>query len=217
MASPNLFLLAADHPSELITNLRKAPSLASIQDEHGYSLLHAAASYHHSDLLRRLVTEFGVDVNLRDEDGETALFVVETLECSKILFEELHADLSITNREGQTAAAKITQEEEFPEVADYLKTKEFEYLPDRVQLDDTSQQQNFLPPPPEGLSVNYGVIAPEELGEVVDQRFKMKIEELAARQDFEAEGGQQALRQLVTEAIRGEIDNQERCVRQKQG
>ncbi|CCU79028.1 unnamed protein product [Blumeria hordei] len=217
MASPNLFLLAADNPSELITNLRKAPSLASIQDEHGYSLLHAAASYNHSDLLRRLVHEFGVDVNLRDEDGETALFFVETLECSKILFEELHADLGITNREGQTAAGKIVQEEEFPEVADYLKTKEFEYLPDRRQLHDTSQQQNFLPPPPEGLSVNYGVIAPDELGEVIDQRFRSKIEELATRQDFEAEGGQQALRQLVTEAIRGEIDDQERCVRQKQG
>jgi len=95
------------------------PSLASKQDEHGYSLLHAAASYNHVSLLRALVNELNVDVNLKDEDGETCLFVVETVEVAKCLVEELHINVKFRMMKARPAAEKIEQEEDFPEIAAY--------------------------------------------------------------------------------------------------
>jgi hypothetical protein len=64
-------------------------------------------------LLRTLVNEFHVNVDLVDEDGETALFVAETVDCAKFLVEELHADLTIRNEEGKTAREKVVEEGEF--------------------------------------------------------------------------------------------------------
>ena len=42
---PNLLLLAADRPDSVLEFLKDRPELAKTQDEHGYSLIHAAASY----------------------------------------------------------------------------------------------------------------------------------------------------------------------------
>lgn len=70
------------------------------------------------------------------------------------------------------------------------------------------------PPLPEGVSVNIGTMVPEEEGEVVDPEFRRRIEELAQREDFQGEDGQNALRELITEAIRGEV-GQGRDVRQR--
>jgi hypothetical protein len=83
--SPNPYLLAADNPTALVTLLQEQPSLAAGQDDYGYSLVHAAASYNHLDLLRQLVHVFKVPVDLTDEDGETALFIVETVEAARVL------------------------------------------------------------------------------------------------------------------------------------
>ena len=125
MSELNPFLLAANTPSpdpRLLPLLRSKPDLASKQDPHGYSLLHAAASYNHLDLLRTLVTELRVDVNLIDEDGETCLYVAESLDVAKCLVEELSIDITIKNEEEMTALEKFESEEEFPEIADYLRS-----------------------------------------------------------------------------------------------
>src|ERR1700749_4309002 len=106
MAQPNTFLLAADNSPQLLPLLRAHPELASGQDDHGYSLLHAAASYNHLDLLRTLVREFKVNVNLRDEDDETALFVVETVDAAKMLVEERCIDAMPKCADGATAQQK---------------------------------------------------------------------------------------------------------------
>ncbi|EHL01245.1 putative Ankyrin repeat-containing protein P1E11.10 [Glarea lozoyensis 74030] len=202
-SQPNQFLLAADNSPTLLPLLRSDPTLASSQDEHGYSLLHAAASYNHIDLLRTLVNEFHVDVNLKDEDGETALFVVETVECAKTLVEELHASISLRGDDGTTALEKITEEGDFPEVATHDAS---------VASESTSNQPLAIP---EGVQINIGTLAPDEIGdEVVDQEFKRRIEELAAREDFQGEVGQAQLRELITEAIRGDIGH-ERDVRRR--
>ena len=121
MAQPNPYLLACDQPSVLLEHLRSNPSIASCQDEHGYSLLHAAASYSHIDLLRALVNEFHVDVNLLDEDGETCLFVTETPKIAKCLAEELGVDYNRKNDEGLTAYEKMEADDEFPQVAIYIR------------------------------------------------------------------------------------------------
>src|SRR4029077_8205308 len=117
---PNPFILAADDPGALLTLLRSDPPLASIQDEHGYSLLHAAASYGHIDLLRALVREFSVNVNLTDEDGETCLFAAENLDIAKCLVEDLGIDPAIKNGVGSTAQDMLANDDSFPAVVAYL-------------------------------------------------------------------------------------------------
>ncbi|RAL65220.1 hypothetical protein DID88_001326 [Monilinia fructigena] len=205
-AQPNPFLLAADNSPELLSLLRSNPSLASAQDEHGYSLMHAAASYNHLDLLRVLVTEFNVNVDLKDEDGDTALFVAETLDCAKLLVEELHANYKIRSGEdGYNARERIEAEGDFPEVAPVLN-----------EAATMAKTSNGHPPPvPEGLSVDIGTMNPEEdVGEVIDPEFKRRIDELAARDDFQTPAGQEELRKLITEAISGEV-GEGREVRQR--
>ncbi|KAI9755822.1 MAG: hypothetical protein M1815_004603 [Lichina confinis] len=147
MSTPNPFLLAADNDLERLLPLLDAnPSLANIQDEHGYSLLHAAASYNHVDLLRRLARDFSVDVNsVQDEDGETALFTSETVEVAKILVEELGADTRIRNNEGLTAAEKIEDDEEALVVAAWLRDydrRRDENESNGVSVEQGSTQQN---------------------------------------------------------------------------
>ncbi|KAH8808343.1 hypothetical protein F5884DRAFT_674409 [Xylogone sp. PMI_703] len=219
-AQPNPFLLAADNPSQLLPLLRSKPELAASQDEHGYSLIHAATSYNHLDLLRALVNEFHVDVNLKDEDGETALFVVETMDCAKVLVEELHASFTVRGTDGKTPRERIEEEGDFPEVAVYLRIKELESSssPSNGNALATGPETNGIHPPPplpEGVSLNIGTMNPqEEVPAEADPEFRRRIEELAARPDFQSEAGQQELRQLITEALGAEFNN-ERDVRQR--
>lgn len=216
---PNPFLLAADNPAALLALLRDTPSLASQQDDHGYSLLHAAASYNHLDLLRALVNEFRVPVNLRDEDSETALFVVETVEAARLLVEELGIDTALAGDEGLTAREKIQQDGDFPAVAEYLAGREGAAAGAEGTAHVNGASLNgSLPPVPQGLSVNFGTVNEDDAaGASPDPEFRRRIEELAAREDLDTEAGQAALRQLVEEAVAGEELAQERNVRPRQG
>jgi len=174
--------------------------------------MHAAASYNHLDLLRTLVNEFNVDVNIKDEDGETALFVAETVDCAQLLVEELHADITVRGEEGRSAREAIEQDGDFTDVAVYLRIKELESTngvgtASLVNGDSiTNGDGSNLPPPlPEGVTVDIGTMPEDEAGEVVDPEFRRRIEELAQRDDFQGEGGQAALRELITEAIIGSV------------
>ncbi|PVH72940.1 hypothetical protein DL98DRAFT_432187 [Cadophora sp. DSE1049] len=224
-ATVNVLLLAADNPAKVLQHLQENPSSASVQDEHGYSLVHAAASYNHIELLRAVVDDYHVNVNIKDEDGETALFGIETVEVAKILVEELHADITVRGESGQSARERIAEDGDFPEVAVYLRMRE---LQDQVNstgevgsgsdnIPPTSQTDNIIQPPaplPEGMSVDFGTMAPEDAGELVDPEFKRRIDELAARDDFNEEEGQEALRKLVKEVLGGEV-GEERNNRQR--
>ncbi|KAL8830467.1 MAG: hypothetical protein Q9170_005720 [Blastenia crenularia] len=220
MANPNVFILASDNSPQLLRLLNSKPSLASSQDEHGYSLAHAAASYSHHNLLRSLIHEYHVDPNIKDEDGEGPLFVVETVETAQILVEELHCDLGHRNDEGMTAEEKIRSEGEFVAVADYLKE-----LRTRPGLSSSEGQEangeletgGQRPPRlPQNVTVNMGTTTEDEVPEEVDPVFRAKIEELAARADFQDEDGQRRLKELVTEAVRGvERDAEGRDVRRR--
>jgi uncharacterized protein len=215
----NPFLLAADNSPELLPLLRRRHSLASAQDDHGYSLLHAAASYNHLDLLRSLLVEFNVPVDLKDGDGETALFVCETVECARVLVEEFHASITVRGEDGKTARERMEAEGDFPEVATYLLIREgIKEHSEHSDVNDKTSQANIIgqaPPLPEGLSIDIGTMAPEDIGdEVVDPGLKRRIDELAARGDFQGEEGQRQLRELITEAVRGQIV-EDREVRQR--
>jgi uncharacterized protein len=216
MANP--YILAAENPAALLTFLSENPTLASGQDEHGYSLLHAAASYNHLDLLRALVRDYNVDVNIRDEDQETALFVVETIAAAKVLVEELGINILARNEERQTAMEKISEEADFPEVVVYLRTIELERSSGTAQNWTTvnGHAEDALPPQPEGMSVRMGTMEPFDENDLeVDPEFRRRIEELAQREDFDTEAGQADLRQLVQDAL-AERDSSDRNVRPRQ-
>ncbi|TEA18160.1 Ankyrin repeat-containing protein [Colletotrichum sidae] len=220
--SPNPYLLAADNPAALLALLRENPAIASSQDEHGYSLVHAAASYNHLDLLRALIREFNVDVNIRDEDEETPLFVVETVDAAKCLVEELGADIDAKGADGITASQKIEGEADYPEIVEYLKSVESK----RTASADGSTENATgnaapavgLPPVPEGLAVTVGTMdQTDEVPAEVDPEFKRRIDQLAERDDFHTLEGQAELRRLVEDAILDQGLADERNVRQKQG
>lgn len=219
----NPYLLAADNPAALLELLREDPSIAPQQDAHGYSLVHAAASYNHLELLRTLVREYNVPVDLRDEDGETALFVAETVSAAKVLIDELGLDPRIKNDEGMTAPEKIRTEDEFPALARHLAQYETAQSANGVSTHDsvdaaTRDAAMDLPPPPEGLSVRVGTM-PEQVDEMtmeVDPEFRRRIEELAAREDFDTPEGQARLRQLVEDTIADQGLGEERNVRPRQ-
>lgn len=160
-------------------------------------------------------------VDLRDEDSETALFVVETVEAARLLVEELGMDTALTGDEGLTAREKIQQDGDFPAVAEYLAGKEGA-APARegaapAHVNGTGPN-GCLPPAPQGLSVNFGTVNEDEAGSAPpDPEFRRRIEELATREDLGTEAGQAALRQLVEEAVAGQDLAQERSVRPRQG
>ncbi|KAL8687333.1 MAG: hypothetical protein Q9218_006466 [Villophora microphyllina] len=202
MTTPNIFILASDNSPHLLPLLRSNPTLASSQDSHGYSLLHAAASYNHHDLLYSLINEFHVNPNIKDEDGETPLFVAETVETARLLVEDLGCNPAIKNHEELTAEEKIRGEGDFVVVADYLK--EQRTRSGSTEGGDSIGEASQRPPPlPPNVTLNVGTTTEDEVPEEVDPVFRAKIEELAAREDFRGEEGQRQLRELVTEAVRG--------------
>ena len=198
-----LLNLVPDSPSSVLQHLENERALASAQDSHGYSLLHASASYSQIDLLRTLASEYEVSVNITDEDNETPLFYVETVEVATVLL-ELGADLTHKNAEGQTAEDKIDAEQDFPLVAAFLRQKSAALRGEvnGVENNGTAAQLMHPPPMPEGVQVNIGTMQEPE-GEPADPEFRRRIEELAAREDFQSAEGQRELRELVTEAVTG--------------
>ncbi|ODM21783.1 hypothetical protein SI65_02627 [Aspergillus cristatus] len=214
MTQPNAYVLAADNPQAVLSLLRQNPSIASEQDEHGYSLLHAAASYGHVDLLRALVKEYNVDVNLLDEDGETCLFVTERVDVAKCLVEELGVDYNRQNDEGLTARETI-ETDGVPEVAAYLR----EIAGIAPPPEQPADALNPAPPLPPNINMNLGTVSEQEASaglDEVDPEFKRRIDELASREDFHSEAAQSQLRQLVMDAINGSnIETDGRDVRRR--
>ncbi|CAD0114642.1 unnamed protein product [Aureobasidium uvarum] len=226
-----LLNLVVDKPDQVLQHLQTNPHLASQQDRHGYSLLHAAASYNHPEVLQALLTTYSVPPNLVDEDGETCLYSVETLDMAKFLVEQCNIDTTHTNEEGQTAAEKFEQEGDYPEVAAYLAS----LVPGGAAASILSQTGNpsaqqagagtlgagettngAAPPPPlpHGVKIDLGTMAEDEVGEAPDPEFRRRIDELAARPDFQSEETQRELRELVQDALGG-LRGEEREVRQR--
>ena len=229
MNGMNPFMLAADGSAKLLPLLRSNPSLASIQDEHGYSLLHAAASYNHIELLKTLVHEFKLDANIKDEDGETPLFVVETIEAARILIEDLGADFMVRNVEGHIAEERLFFDGEHPTIAAFMRKSRLQNEPSQINQpghDATSPSSDLFspdlhhpPPLPPNVTVNLGTTEEEQSTSAqleADPEFRQRIEELAARDDFQSDQGQKQLRGLVTDALRDmNTDESQRNVRRR--
>lgn len=207
----NPYILASDNSPALLPLLRSNPSLASTQDDHGYSLLHAAASYGHISLLRSLVHEFKVDINLTDEDGETCLFVVEEVPVAHCLVEELGIDKNIKNDQGLTAQDAIAEDGSFPQVAAYLRGMT------ETSNDPTDGILNTSSSLPPNMTMNMGTMTDQgDAGQEPDPEFRRRIEELASRDDFHTAEGQNRLRELVKDAVKAvDAETEDKDVRRR--
>ncbi|KAF2156035.1 hypothetical protein K461DRAFT_290995 [Myriangium duriaei CBS 260.36] len=233
-----LLNLAPDRPDAVLQHLASQPELASEQDFSGYSLLHAAVSYGHAELARKLITDFHVNVNIRDNDGDTPLAVVETVEMARLLVEEFGADLHSRNQEDQTPEEKIESEEEFPLVAAYLReavatgsggsgastiaqtggaNATSAALAGTTSNGGMSNGIQHPPRVPPGIGdIRIGTITePMDEDSAPDPEFRRRIEELASRSDFQSEQGQADLRDLVQDVVSGmrEDRTQDRATR----
>jgi hypothetical protein len=211
-----LLNLIDTRPNSILTTLAQHPQLASAADTHGYSLVHAAVSYSQLNVLRELIQKYRVNVNILDEDGETPLFAAESADVARCLLEELGADASIRNAEGKTAEDKFLEEEgEVHDVYQYLKSVR---TGGQALSAAAVETQGIHPPPPlpNGVQVEVGTMAEDAAGDAPDPEIRRRIEELAARDDFQTEEGQRQLRDLVSEVVTGmSADQTDRNVRRR--
>ena len=88
------------------------------QDENGITALMLAADRELSPLVEFLLTVKGVDVNIQDSDGQTALHyaaLVGNLEVTKLLING-HVDAAVKDGDG-TTALELATDEGYAEVA----------------------------------------------------------------------------------------------------
>jgi uncharacterized protein len=224
-----LLQLVPDNPSAVLSHLSTNPGIAKEADDHGYSLLHAACSYNQLSLMRALVEQYGVETSIVDEDGDTPLFFAETEAAARCLV-DLGADISLTNDENQTAFDRIREEvdESTPEgrkLLEYIELKENEgksrgqthdnnglFLSNPDALDETDVHPP--PPLPQGVKINIGSMVEDE-SEPPDPEIRRRIDELAARPDFDGNEAQGELRDLIADIVKGVSQQPGRDVRQR--
>lgn len=185
----NIWVAAADNKQDVVlAHLDSGNFTPNSKDPNGYTPIHAAASYGYIDLLKLLI-ERGGDINIQDNEGDTPLHHVEDLAIAKFIVEELKGDFKIKNEEGQTAAQYIEEEDEYPEIAQFL----------RSLLHDSSDQATTVTELPEAGEVdghNIRYTMEEEQTPMDDERRK-QLEAIV-----NSENPEEALRELVTSAVR---------------
>ncbi|KAG7192785.1 uncharacterized protein KQ657_001568 [Scheffersomyces spartinae] len=199
----NLWVAAADNNIDVVKeHLDSGSYNANSKDPNGYTALHAAASYGHKDLLKLLV-ERGGDINIQDGEGDTPLHHTEDVETAKFLVEELKADTTITNNDGLTAAAYIEEEDEFPELAVYLKLLIHGLLGEEKS---TAVEESSSIPTFEGNEIKFAVETEE------DADAQLSPEELEERRKklegiLNGENPEEALRELIQLAVHEGLAN----------
>jgi ankyrin repeat protein len=83
-------------------SLDKLGLAAAAQDESGYALIHAAASYNQISILEWLLSQ-GANAHVVDEEGDGSLHYSGTAETAKFLVTQGHVDPNVANVEGKTA------------------------------------------------------------------------------------------------------------------
>ncbi|RDX42124.1 ankyrin [Lentinus brumalis] len=118
----NIWVAAGDGDIERVRELIEVHSISpNVPDPNTYTPMHAAASYGHLDVLEYLISRGG-NVNVTDEDGDTPLYVVENVRTAQFLVEH-GAVVNRQNAEGISPAQHL-EDEEFPDVAAYLRSVE---------------------------------------------------------------------------------------------
>ncbi|KAM0788382.1 hypothetical protein ACM66B_001521 [Microbotryomycetes sp. NB124-2] len=199
----NIWTAAGEGNFDRVRELVESGTPPSIRDENSYTPLHAAASWNHPEILNYLVVERGADVNTTDDDGETCLFVCETVDMARLIVEQLGGNASHRNSEGLTAAASL--EEDYPEVAAYLRSVTGEPAPvatfdpngqDQDQSTQlASEQQQQQPPRPD-----FDTPTDEILSRV------RQVMQASERGELSEQDTETRLREIVTEVVHGQVD-----------
>lgn len=105
----NLWTAASNGDIKRVVELLDGGTVTANQkDEHGYSCMHAGASYGHIDLLTVLLAR-GANVNLTDDDGDTPLHSCEDIKTAEFLLEH-KADIMQKNSDGQHVLTKLLKD-----------------------------------------------------------------------------------------------------------
>ncbi|KAL0075204.1 kinase-like domain-containing protein [Phycomyces blakesleeanus] len=136
----NIWIAAGDGKLDRVKELIEKEGVdINVQDECGYSPLHAAASYDQEEVILYLLSK-NANVNIPDVDQDTPLFVAETVETARLLVTH-GADAKRTNSEEITAAAHAF-DEGWLDVAQYLASVTGENIP--LSLSDESVEETAV-------------------------------------------------------------------------
>lgn len=194
----NIWIAAADNDIETVkSHISSGSFSANSKDPNGYTPIHAAVSYGHTELLKYLINQGG-DINIQDTEGDSPLHHVEDLKMAKLLVEEYKADWKLKNNDGQIPADYIEEDDEFPEVVQYLRSLNH----DNPQ--DTSENiLDTLPKPGEvdGHEISYSYQNQDIEIEINDSQ-REKLREIAESENPEAK-----LRDFVKETVHNQFFN----------
>lgn len=166
----NIWVAAADNQADKVKQFLGNGTNVNAKDENGYTPLHAASEYGRLELIEYLV-EQGADVNIRDNDGDTPLHAAESPIVAEVLI-KAGANSRSTNNDGLTPLDKAREEQDFPELIEFLQKANGEEIPDRPENMD--------------LSVTYTTSnIPEEVDESQRQRLR-EVVETGTDKDLEA-------------------------------
>ncbi|CAE6473495.1 unnamed protein product [Rhizoctonia solani] len=172
-----------------VDELRIGVSPNAADDVIGYTPMHAASSYGHIHILTYLISKGG-DVNVTDEEGDTPLYTAETVAVAQFLVDH-GASVDVTNSEGVSPIEAV--EEDFPDVAEYLRSK------------------SSAPPQPRQQEQEHEAASEELTSELIAQ-----TEEIVARAEREGRDPHDEIAALVGRTVlggmvwAGERDQQQR-------
>eukprot|EP00735_Rhodelphis_limneticus_P002216 TRINITY_DN13013_c0_g1::TRINITY_DN13013_c0_g1_i1::g.11121::m.11121 TRINITY_DN13013_c0_g1::TRINITY_DN13013_c0_g1_i1::g.11121 ORF type:complete len:174 (-),score=26.56,sp/Q9UU77/YQMA_SCHPO/50.50/4e-27,Ank_4/PF13637.1/1.1e-08,Ank_4/PF13637.1/2.1e-10,Ank_4/PF13637.1/0.039,Ank_2/PF12796.2/1.1e-14,Ank_2/PF12796.2/0.016,Ank/PF00023.25/1.1,Ank/PF00023.25/2.1e-09,Ank/PF00023.25/0.054,Ank_5/PF13857.1/17,Ank_5/PF13857.1/1.6e-12,Ank_5/PF13857.1/0.21,Ank_3/PF13606.1/0.45,Ank_3/PF13606.1/1.2e-07,Ank_3/PF13606 len=153
----NIWVAASDGDMNAVKKYLENGISVDAKDPNGYTPVHAAASYAHTDLLKYLIS-LGANVNIQDEEGDTPLHFCEDGESTKILLEH-GADPSIRNSDDKTAA-DVAIEDDREEVAIALGAGE-RYRMYLATLQQMHDQMEIVPDGEGGVNIRFTLNAME--------------------------------------------------------
>lgn len=176
-------------------------------DANGYTPLHAAASYGHIELLDYLVKEVNGDINVQDLDGDTPLHTVEDEHVARHIVEQLGGDHTIKNAEGQTAFDKLLEEEEFPEVIEYLRSLAGDSLPVLSAINDADLPANTSVRLAYRSDVGSSGVGEQQDGGLEEEGGISEEQRERLRQIVESENPEEGMREFLRDAIHQQLAN----------
>ncbi|KAI8621578.1 ankyrin repeat-containing domain protein [Chytriomyces sp. MP71] len=142
----NIFIAASDGRLDEVQAFLNSGCSVKDQDDLGYSVFHAAASYNHIELMQFLLAQDGTDVLIADVDGDTALHVTETVEMAHLLLSHSTGGLALAekrNSEGRLAI-EVADEEGYKELVEYLKEFTPNYTPANTVMKHAYSEEELL-------------------------------------------------------------------------
>ncbi|KAG8916798.1 hypothetical protein FRC00_014385 [Tulasnella sp. 408] len=126
----------------------------------------------------------GGNVNITDEDGETPLFVVETVEAARYLLEH-GADMNHRNNEGELPVDRL--EEDAPEVSEYLRSLSSAEIPDASSGGTQSQSASQF--------------ATDQAAELLSSELISQVKEIMERAEREGVDPEEELKKVVGDSL----------------